>query len=59
MTKSECKWYLEDYNFSQWESDCGLSWYMSNDETPKENEMNYCPKCGRKLVEEVEENGKD
>lgn len=55
MTKSECKWYLEDYNFSQWESDCGLSWYMSNDETPKENEMNYCPKCGRKLIEELEE----
>ena len=32
-----------------WHSDCGLDWQFSNPETPVENEMNYCPKCGRKV----------
>ena len=32
-------------------SDCGLEWNMPNKLSPRENEMNFCPKCGRKLVE--------
>lgn len=32
-------------------SDCGLEWNMSNKDSPSENEMNFCPKCGKKLVE--------
>lgn len=32
-------------------SDCGLEWNMSNKDSPKENEMHFCPKCGKKLVE--------
>ncbi|MCK9576607.1 MAG: hypothetical protein M0R51_11845 [Clostridia bacterium] len=27
-------------------SHCGLVWEMSNDDTPQENEMFQCPKCG-------------
>ena len=30
---------------------CGLEWNMSNDDSPSENEMHFCPKCGKKLVE--------
>ena len=29
---------------------CGLAWIL-NDGTPKDNEMCYCPKCGRKILE--------
>lgn len=31
--------------------DCGLEWNMSNKDSPSENEMHFCPKCGKKLVE--------
>ena len=44
-------------------SDCGLEWNMSNKDSPSENEMHFCPKCGKKLVEvqppsEVQDDGK-
>ena len=26
---------------------CGLAWQIPNDYTLKENNVNYCPKCGR------------
>ena len=32
-------------------SDCGLEWNMSNKDSQSENEMHFCPKCGKKLVE--------
>lgn len=32
-------------------SDCGLEWNMSNKDSPSENGIHFCPKCGRKLVE--------
>lgn len=32
-------------------SDCGLEWNMSNKDSPSENEMHFCPNCGKKLVE--------
>ena len=32
-------------------SGCGLEWNMSNKDSPSENEMHFCPKCGKKLVE--------
>ncbi len=31
--------------------ECGIEWNMPNKLSPSENEMNFCPKCGRKLVE--------
>ena len=49
----KCTWRLEDYDYGRWKSECELSWYMSNDDTPTENNMNYCPKCGKELVEEM------
>ena len=31
--------------------ECGFEWNTPNKLSPSENEMNFCPKCGRKLVE--------
>lgn len=54
MSGKKCVWRY-DFRNEIWVSDCGLLWYMSNEDTPKENEMNYCAKCGRELVEEIKE----
>ena len=43
-------WY-EWSDCGDYSSDCGLEWSMSNDDSPLENNMNFCPKCGKKLVE--------
>lgn len=43
-------WY-EWSDCGDYSSDCGLEWNMSNDDSPLENNMNFCPKCGRKIVE--------
>lgn len=44
-----CHWKLTDDESSLWESDCDLVWSFPDGGFPEENEMNYCPKCGRKL----------
>mgnify|MGYP001281092574 CR=1 FL=1 len=45
-----CRWILyNDFDCVIWSSNCGLDWQFSNPETPAENEMHYCPKCGKKL----------
>lgn len=52
LMKSEekCYWILSTVlDYVVWFSDCGLDWQFSNPETPIENEMHYCPKCGKKL----------
>jgi rubrerythrin len=47
----------EDYS-SIWKcSHCGLIWELSNDDTPQENEMFRCPKCGAIMDEDEESNG--
>lgn len=30
-------------------SECGLSFYLADGGTPKENEYHYCPNCGAKM----------
>ncbi len=30
-------------------SACGETWFLPNGTTPQENNMNYCPNCGRKI----------
>ena len=43
--------WVESSECGDYSSDCGLEWNISNNDSPSENEMNFCPKCGRKLVE--------
>lgn len=47
-----CEWSRESDDV--WRSDCGLLWEFDNEETPKANNMNYCPQCG-KILEEAPE----
>lgn len=48
-----CHWRLSTVlDCVLWHTDCGLDWQFSNPETPAENEMAYCPKCGKRLEEE-------
>ena len=48
----KCEWSRESDDV--WRSDCGLLWEFDNEETPKANNMNYCPQCG-KILEEAPE----
>ena len=50
-----CEWHVEtDCDDDVWNGSCGIKWVMVTG-TPSGNGMVYCPKCGRKLVEKVEE----
>jgi hypothetical protein len=44
-----CTWTYDDYH-CMWDCACGLAWQMSNDEGLAANDMNFCPKCGRRIV---------
>ena len=48
----KCEWSRESDDV--WRSDCGLLWEFDNEETPKANNMNYCPQCGKILEESPE-----
>ena len=51
MTVELCTWkYEENWDYSTWESDCGEAWVFEEG-GPSENRMNYCPFCGKGLVE--------
>lgn len=48
--KEPCEYTLEDEDSNTWECNkCGELWVL-NAGTPKDNNMNYCPKCGREIV---------
>jgi len=50
----DCKYVLDDFESNAWEcSNCKLLWQLTVG-TPKENNMNYCPQCGAKIIEEIE-----
>lgn len=41
---------LDDEDNNVWEcSECKASWVF-NEGSPKENEMRFCPECGRELI---------
>ena len=52
--ETQCVWRPDHEEPNVWQSQCGLLWMLENDDTPTENQMNYCPKCGKELVEEME-----
>jgi hypothetical protein len=41
-----CNWTVDVDGI--WSGDCGIRWECSF-ETPKDNGMNYCPRCGKRL----------
>jgi len=52
-----CTYTLIDEDLNAYEcSNCKGAWCMGGGSV-KENEYNYCPKCGRKITEIVEQNG--
>ena len=55
--QTECHWTF-DADDDGWDGTCGIKWYIPHESTPEENDMNYCPKCGRKLVVEPTEDEK-
>jgi len=44
-----CEWRYDEH-CDMWEGDCGIAWAMIEG-TPIENDMMYCPKCGKKLLD--------
>lgn len=44
-----CEWTMEE-GADWWQTSCGSEWTTS-DGTPADNGMNYCPMCGRKLMQ--------
>lgn len=51
-----CEWRLDVPEYNTWATACGNLFFLEAD-TPRENEMRFCPFCGRALeqVEEEEE----
>lgn len=47
-----CEWTPDDFPDAgnSWTTSCRQAWEFNNEENPIENEMLYCPFCGRTLV---------
>lgn len=43
---TECHWFQDEDG--PWEGSCGACWNLEAD-GPIENEMNFCPKCGKPI----------
>lgn len=48
-----CEWRSDDDGV--WHSSCGIAWTLEAD-GPEENGMNFCPRCGRPLVQKDDSN---
>ncbi len=52
--RESCTYRLADDDANAWEcSACGELWCLDTG-TPRENNMHYCPYCGRRITEEAE-----
>jgi hypothetical protein len=54
VVEPTCTWTYDDsYENKHWECECGQAWWIMDDEGGglAANEMNFCPKCGRRIVE--------
>lgn len=43
-----CEWVQEEFESGHWSGSCGIEWVIIAD-TPKDNGMKFCPKCGKPL----------
>lgn len=48
-----CEWEAEVEDSGVWEGSCGAAWVLLNG-GPAENEMKFCPGCGKPVVIAVE-----
>ena len=48
----DCNWTQTDCDTDLWEADCGMS-FMIDEGKPSENNMVFCCKCGKPLVEHL------
>lgn len=47
--KEPCKWTLTDDDSNSWQCNkCDALWVLESG-SPKDNDMDYCPKCGRAI----------
>lgn len=54
-----CEWHLGDYDQNLWISKCGAEFILIEG-IPSENGMNFCHKCGGKLIQlETEKDEED
>ena len=45
-----CQWNKDEYAYSNlWSGSCGIEYELISD-TPSDNDMIYCPRCGKKIV---------
>lgn len=45
-----CEWHYDDGEYAgYWECSCGCLWTLE-DGGPVENNMTYCPKCGKRIA---------
>ena len=56
MAKRTCTWTYADDDYSSWDTTCGRCFCMTEG-TPKQNDYDFCPGCGGKLVESVPQKG--
>jgi len=53
LPKRKCEWRQdENPDLGVWESGCGNTWFLE-EATPKENDMNFCPFCGKPLNQKL------
>ena len=52
LTDENCTWKQHDdiHMPDTWEADCGAMWTFTEG-GPKDNDMHYCPKCGKPAIE--------
>lgn len=48
MPNEMCKWKCVDDDENYWEGSCGIA-YNFIDGGPKENDITFCPHCGRRI----------
>lgn len=53
-----CTWKTVDEDNNVWGGECGSDW-MLDEGTPEENDMKFCPNCGRPLVQVIRSLGEE
>lgn len=58
MNEPTCKW-KEDKFDCYWESECGSTWCFEYEAKPGEHDLNFCQKCGKRIVDVTPEPEKE